>query len=142
MKTFMNNFKDAFKYIHTINCVVSIYSVWTLPYIEKFRKYGINIVYSPCHLPIHCNPQILMRVDKDQLLQLYSEYPALLDVYKKFIDTDLENGYDVEDIHSTPQHLSLNDIRDEMLSFNTLLDTYRDTNFFEVFPMYEKYKEQ
>ena len=141
MKTFMDNFKDAFRYIHTINCVVNIYSVWSLPYIERFRKFGINIVYSPCHLPIHCNPQILVREDKEKLADLYAEYPALVDVYKKFIDTDLENGYDVEDVFAEPEHYSLQSIRHKMISYNTLLDNYRDTNFFDVFPVYKKYEE-
>ena len=141
METFMKNFKEAHRYVKTINCVVNIYSVWSLPQIERFRKLGINIVYSPCHLPIHVNPQLLMREDKEALLKLYANYPALLDVYKKFIDTDLKKGYDLQDVSANPEHLSLKIIRERMISYNTLLDKYRDTNFFDTFPMYRKYKE-
>ena len=82
-----------------------------------------------------------MREDKEKLADLYAEYPALVDVYKKFIDTDLENGYDVEDVFAEPEHYSLQSIRHKMISYNTLLDNYRDTNFFDVFPVYKKYKE-
>lgn len=137
--TFLKNFKRAFKYIHAINCVVNIYSVWTLPFIEKFRKHGINIVYSPCYLPAHTNPQILMREDKDALLKLYNNDPALVDVFKNFIDTDLENGYTNVDINIGEEHFSLEDMRENMISYNLLLDSYRDTSFFDVFPMYKKY---
>jgi len=135
-KTFLENFKRAFKYIDAINCVVNIYSVWTLPYIERFRKYGINIVYSPCYLPRHCNPQILMREDKNKLLQLYSSYPHLLEIYKKFIDEDLPDGYTTKE----SIHFTLEEMRSEMVKYNKLLDSYRDTNFFEIFPQYRKYE--
>jgi len=138
---FLSNFKKAAKYVKTINCVVNIYSVWSLPQVEKFRELGINIVYSPCHLPIHCNPQILMREDKNKLFQLYKKYPSLLSVYEKLIDNDLKEGYHNNDFGVVPQYFSLEDIRKKMVSFNLLLDEYRETNFFDVFPMYTKYKE-
>lgn len=141
-KVFLTNFKKAFNYVHTINCVVNIYSVWTLPFIERFRKYGINIVYSPCYLPVHCNPQILMREDKDALLNLYSSYPHLVDVFKNFIDEDLVNGYTIQEkVNNVNKHLSLEDIRSHMVAYNKLLDSYRSSNFFEVFPQYRKYED-
>jgi organic radical activating enzyme len=139
---FKENFVRAFKYIDAINCVVNVYSVWTLPYIEKFRKKGLNIVYSPCYLPAHCNSQILLREDKDEIKKLYSGYPHLKNVYENFIDKDLDEGYTVEEIDKIPLHYSLSDLRKKMVSFNLLLDKYRDTNFFKTFPQYEKYKEQ
>jgi len=140
-KVFLTNFKKAFKYIHTINCVVNIYSVWTLPHIERFRKYGINIVYSPCYLPVHCNPQILMREDKNRLLNYYSSYPHLLEVFKNFIDEDLIHGYTIkEKVNNVNKHFSLDQIRNDMITYNKLLDSYRSTNFFEVFPQYRKYE--
>lgn len=141
IKVFLTNFKKAFKYVHTINCVVNIYSVWTLPFIEQFKKHGINIVYSPCYLPVHCNPQILMREDKNSLYEMYSSYPNLLQIFKNFIDEDLTNGYNIyERINNVNQHLSLENIRLEMIKYNKLLDSYRGTNFFEVFPQYRKYE--
>ena len=140
-KLFMNNFKKAFNYVHTINCVVNIYSVWTLPFIERFRKYGINIVYSPCFLPVHCNPQILLREDKEVLLNLYSDYPYLIEVFKKFIDQDMNEGYTIdEQIHEVKKHLTLEEIRNHMVDYNKLLDSYRSSNFFDVFPQYRKYE--
>lgn len=82
-----------------------------------------------------------MREDKQRLLDLYLDYPALIDIYKKFIDTDLENGYTQSDPNGVIKHNTLDTIRKEMISYNLLLDKYRNTNFFKVFPMYEKYKE-
>jgi len=133
--TFKDNFVRAFKYIDAINCVVNIYSVWTLPYIEKFRKHGINIVYSPCYRPPHCNPQILFQEDKNKLKILYEPYPELTRIYNNFINTDLEIGCYVDS-----EFLSIDWMRRKMLSYNLLLDSYRDTNFLEVFPMYTKYE--
>jgi organic radical activating enzyme len=139
LKTFKKNFTKAFEYIDTINCVVNIFSVWTLPDIEKFRKYGLNIVYSPCYLPIHTNPQLLMREDKNELVSLYKDYPHLLNIFKNFIDKDLDEGYDMNDYGAKREFYDLNRIRSEMVTFNTMLDKHRDTNFFDTFPMYEKY---
>lgn len=142
-ETFLKNFKKAFNYISAINCVVNIYSVWTLPHIERFRKYGINIIYSPCFLPVYCNPQILMREDKDNLYKLYSSYPNLMKIYKNFIDEDLLNGYTINDkINNVNEYLSLDDIRLQMIKYNKLLDSYRGTNFFEVFSQFRKYEKK
>jgi len=82
-----------------------------------------------------------MREDKNKLFQLYKKYPSLLSVYEKLIDNDLKEGYHNNDFGVVPQYFSLEDIRKKMVSFNLLLDEYRETNFFDVFPMYTKYKE-
>lgn len=124
LDTFMQNFKKSYKYINSINCVVNVYSVWTLPHIERFRKLGFNINYSPCYLPQHCNPQILMRQDKEALRKLYEPYPHLTEVFNSFIDKDIKE--------ENPGHF---------VKYNLLLDEYRDSNFFDTFPMYRKYKE-
>ena len=129
-KTFLTNFKKSFKFIDAINCVVNIYSVWTLPYIERFRKYGINIEYSPCFGPKHCNPQILLKEDKDVLFDLYKDYPELLKVFKNFIDNIDSSVYTYDKLEKT---------RTDMINYNLLLDSYRNTSFFDVFPMYKKY---
>lgn len=129
---FLNNFKRAFSYVDAINCVVNIYSVWTLPYIEKFRKHGIKIIYSPCYRPQFCNPQILSRAHKHSLKHMYSDNTELLKVYENFIDKDVVIDY--------TQFKNREEIIKEMISFNLLLDSYRSTNFFEVFPQYREYE--
>jgi len=130
-KTFLENFKRAHKYIQAINCVVNIYSVWTLPYIERFREQGFKIIYSPCYRPQHLNPQILFDEDKQKLYQLYSNSSDLLNLYKNFIDNPIDIDY--------TQYRNVNEIRSEMVYYNSLLDKYRDTNFFDIFPQYRKY---
>lgn len=142
LKKLQDNFNIAFKnnYVYAINCVVNIYSVWTLPYIERFRKLGINIGYSPCYLPPHCNPQILLKEDKLKLLELYAPYPELIKVYENFIDKTLDDGYTITEKGMKMEHLTLSDIRKNMISYNTLLDGYRGTSFFKTFPMYRKYE--
>jgi organic radical activating enzyme len=130
LKDFLNNFKAAFKHVKAINCVVNLYSVWTLPFIEKFKKHNIRIIYSPCYLPAHCNPQILMREDKEELRKLYAPYPELLSVFKNFIDKEPDLAYDK----------SINAVRKEMIYYNLLLDEHRGTDFFKTFPIYRKYE--
>jgi hypothetical protein len=107
----------------SINCVVNVYSVWTLPDMEKFRqKLGINIIYAPCYLPKHTNPQTLFKEDKETLKKLYAGNKNLEQVYTNFI---------AKDEPPVPRTL---------VDYNITLDKYRNTNFFEVFPQYRKYR--
>jgi hypothetical protein len=131
-KTFLENFKRAHKYIQAINCVVNIYSVWTLPFIERFRKQGFQIIYSPCYRPQQCNPQILNTEDKNTLRELYSDYPYLIQLYENFIDKEIDIDY--------TQFKDKTEIIQEMITYNKMLDSYRSTNFFDVFPQYRKYE--
>lgn len=139
---FLKNFKKTIKYVHTINCVVNIYSIWTLTKIEKFKKFGINIVYSPCYLPLHTNPQLLMEEDKRDLYEMYKDYPDLVNLFDNFINKDFNfNPSDKElDILEKQEHLSIEEMRYRMVDYNLLLDSYRGTDFFTTFPVYEKYQ--
>ena len=123
MKTFLTNFMKAIKYIHRINCVVNIYSVWSLPYIEKLsKKFDKKVIYAPCFLPEFLNPQRLLSEDKEKLYDIYKDYPNLIKVFDDYISKDLP-----------PMK--------EMISYNLMLDKYRDTSFFSVFPQYRKYND-
>tara|TARA_B100000963_G_scaffold212504_1_gene185169 strand:- start:2036 stop:3112 length:1077 start_codon:yes stop_codon:yes gene_type:complete len=123
MKTFLTNFMKSLKYISRINCVVNIYSVWSLPYIEKLSaKFNKDIIYAPCFLPDFLNPQRLLKEDKEELLKIYSNYPRLLKVYEDYIAKDLPP-------------------LKEMVDYNLLLDKHRGTDFFSVFPQYRKYND-
>lgn len=121
---FMKNLIKARKYINRINCVVNIYSVWTLPYIEKMcEKLSIKPVYSPCFLPEFLNPQRLMREDKEELARIYEPYPRLLQLYKDYIDIDKPL------------------MAREMVDYNLMLDSHRGSDFFATFPRYRKYND-
>ena len=123
MKTFLTNFMKSLKYISRINCVVNIYSVWTLPYIEKLgAKFNKEIVYAPCFLPEFLNPQRLLPEDKEELLKIYKNYPSLKKVFDDYISKDLPP-------------------LKEMIDYNLMLDKHRGTNFFSVFPQYRKYND-
>ena len=125
-KDFLQNLKIVMGHPNItvqINCVVNIYSVWTLPDMEKFReKLGLDILYAPCYLPAHTNPQRLFKEDKEELIKLYAGNKYLEDVYRNFISKDEP---------SVPRTL---------VEFNTTLDKYRNTKFFDVFPQYRKYR--
>jgi uncharacterized Fe-S cluster-containing radical SAM superfamily protein len=122
-KVFLDNVAQVIKHVRLdINCVVNAYSVWTLPDIEKFReKLQIRVHYSPCYLPEFLNPQRLLREDKESLRKLYAGNRHLEKLFNDFIDTDLPT------------------LGKDFISYNKLLDVYRGTNFFDVFPQYEKY---
>lgn len=145
-KIFLENFKKAKKYINTINCVVNVYSVWSLKFIEKFRELGMNIVYSPCYLPLHTNPQLLLGEDKQRLKDIYQGYPVLLELLENFIDKDMDFGYTLSNkensIQSKTHSLDIQEMRHRMIEYNLLLDSYRNTNFFDVFPIYKKYQQE
>ena len=123
-KTFLKNLREVLPRVRVdINCVVNIYSVWTLLDIEKFREnLGINVHYSPCYLPEILNPQRLLREDKDKLKDLYKGKPSLEKLFVDLIDTDLPV------------------LGRSMVKYNKTLDRYRGTRFFDVFPQYEKYE--
>ena len=119
---FFRNLLKARRFVNRINCVVNIYSVWTLPYIEQMcSKLNIKPVYAPCFLPEFLNPQGLMRSDKDELLKIYQPYPRLMQVFNDYINKDVKT------------------LGKEMVSYNLLLDKYRGTDFFSTFPQYRKY---
>ena len=121
---FFKNLLKAHKFVNRINCVVNVYSVWTLPYIEHLcTRLNVKPVYAPCFLPSFLNPQHLLRSDKEELKKIYSPYPRLLQVYNDYIDKDI-----------APQGK-------EMIEYNLMLDGYRGTDFFATFPQYEKYND-
>ena len=125
-KDFLQNLKTVMGHSNItvqINCVVNIYSVWTLPDMERFReKLGLDILYAPCYLPAHTNPQRLFKEDKETLKKLYAGNKNLEQVYTNFI---------AKDEPPVPRTL---------VDYNITLDKYRNTNFFEVFPQYRKYR--
>jgi hypothetical protein len=53
-------------------------------------------------------------------------------LHKNFIDKPIEIDYN--------QYTDFEEIIREMISYNKLLDQYRDTSFFDVFPQYRKYE--
>ena len=121
-ETFFKNLVKAHRHINRINCVVNIYSVWTLPYIEHIcNKLNIKPVYAPCFLPDFLNPQHLYREDKDKLEKIYEPYPRLQQVFNDYIDRDKVT------------------LGKEMVEYNLMLDEHRGTDFFATFPQYRKY---
>ena len=124
-KDFLHNLKTVMGHSNItvqINCVVNIYSVWTLPDMERFReKLGLNILYAPCYLPIHTNAQRLFKKDKEALKRIYAGNNYLEDVYRNFI------------------HKYEDPMPKAMVHYNLELDKHRGTDFFKTFPQYKKY---
>jgi len=123
-ETFIKNLIKARKYVNSINCVVNMYSVWTLPQVDYIaKKMGIRIVYAPCFLPDFLNPQRLLREDKNYLKELYKDNPELINVYDSYIDKDLPILWR------------------KLRWYNKTLDKYRGTDFLKTFPQFQKYEE-
>ncbi len=123
-KVFFTNLVKCLPHVAGINCVVSKYSVWTLPYLQKIAdKLNLKVTYSPLFGPEFLNAQRLIAEDKDQLRKLYEPYPALIHLFDSYLNVDLPT------------------MGKEFVKFNSLLDKHRNTNLFDVFPQYEKYKE-
>ena len=123
-KVFFTNLVKCLPHVAGINCVVSKYSVWTLPYLQKIAdKLNLKVTYSPLFFPEFLNAQRLIAEDKDQLRKLYEPYPALMHLFDSYLNVDLPT------------------MGKEFVKFNSLLDKHRNTNLFDVFPQYEKYKE-
>ena len=123
-EVFKSNLIKALKHVNVrINCVVNVYSVWTLPSLHKLaKKFNIKVSYSPLYYPEFLNPQRLSSEHKYYLKNLYKNIPELENVYSKHIKTDLPQMYS------------------ELIEYNVLLDKYRNTDFFKNFPMFEDYK--
>ncbi len=121
-RTFFKNLLRAHKYVNRINCVVNIYSIWSLPYVDVMcDKLNLKPIYAPCFLPEWLNPQHLDREDKDELEKLYEPYPRLVEVFNNYIDRDKVGQGKM------------------MCDYNLMLDEYRGTDFFHTFPQYRKY---
>ena len=104
-----------------IHCIVNIYSVWSLPTLLKIaKKLNVTVVFDPLYYPEFLNPQRLDRRHKKSLQSLYTD-PILKSLYEKYINVDLPS------------------MSKEAKDYNLMLDKYRDTNFYETFPMYKEY---
>jgi len=62
----------------------------------------------------------------------------LVDLYEKFIDKNLEESYNLEVGDKVLQSIK-GESTETMVNYNLLLDSHRNTSFFDVFPMYKKY---
>ena len=83
-----------------------------------------------------------MEEDKRDLYEMYKDYPDLVNLFDNFINKDFNfNPSDKElDILEKQEHLSIEEMRYRMVDYNLLLDSYRGTDFFTTFPVYEKYQ--
>ena len=103
---FMNNLIKARPFVNRINCVVNIYSVWTLPYIEKIcGKFGIKPVYTFC-----------------QILNLKDFLEDKMNL-GKFMN-HIQDSYKFKDyINTDKPHIK------SMIKYNLMLDKYHGTDF-------------
>ena len=133
-KKSLQNFKDSISWIHNVNCVASIYSVYTIPRLIHFcdtvKKYlEINPIAGKDYMSL----QSLPIKEKDKIKQHYEKFftdsntqhlqdvawQSIIDpMYKEQLDPHLNSGFK---------------------QYNILLDKYRKTNFVDTYPEYEEW---
>lgn len=130
-KSLIENMIKVKPFISAINCVVNMYSVWSLPQVQKIsKKLNIKVIYAPCYLPNFVNPQILPDSLKFELKQLYKSDKQLNDIYNKFINS-------TNSVRFFKEIRTIAELREYFIEYNIKLDQYRNTNLFKAFPMYK-----
>ena len=133
-KKSLQNFKDSIDWIFNVNCVASIYSVYTIPKLIHFCDYvKKHLEINPLAGKDFASLQSLPIKEKDKIKQHYEKFfkekdtKHLQDVawqtvidpmYKKQLDSHLNSGFK---------------------QYNILIDKYRKTNFVGVYPEYEEW---
>ncbi len=133
-KKSLQNFKDSIDWIFNVNCVASIYSVYTIPKLIHFCDYvKKHLEINPIAGKDFASLQSLPIKEKDKIKQHYENFfkdkdtKYLQDVawqtviepmYKKQLGSHLNSGFK---------------------QYNILLDKYRKTNFVDTYPEYEEW---
>ena len=133
-KKSLQNFKDSIDWIFNVNCVASIYSVYTIPKLIHFCDFvKKHLEINPIAGKDFVSLQSLPIIEKDKIKQHYEEFfkdkdtkhlrdvawQSVIDpMYKKQLDPHLNSGFK---------------------QYNILLDKYRKTNFLGVYPEYEEW---
>ena len=132
-KKSLQNFKEAIQWIYNVNCVVSIYSVYTIPQLIYFcHKVKKELEMNPIAGKDFLNLQSLPLEEKNRITKYYEDFfvdkpsklkdiawqSVITPMYKEQLGTHLNSGFK---------------------QYNILLDQYRKTNFLKAYPEYEKW---
>ena len=129
-KTLFYNLIKVKPLVSAINCVVNMYSVWTLPVLEKLAtKLQIPIIYSPCYYPNYLNPQILPQTMKEELRTTYTSQD-LTNLFNSFI-------VGTDKITFTKDIKTIEGLQSYFIEYNLLLDKYRNSDLYSTFPIYK-----
>jgi len=133
--TFENNFKIFRKHINSISCVVSIYTIASMPNLIIWCKknkvdYFGNILILP-------DFQTVTTLPKESKLMI-------IDMYKKFIHKykPILNDYDIEQMTSWLKFMTSEDTSHLLSKFKkeqVRLDLLRNESFEDVYPEYAKW---
>ena len=130
-KKSLQNFQEVFSIIYNINCVVSIYSIYTIPKLISFcDKVDKDLEINPvAGLGNSLTVQSLPKIEKDKITKYYEKYfsnksselknlawnRVIIPMYKENNKEYLNTGFK---------------------QFNQVLDKYRGTNFVDWYPEY------
>jgi len=131
--TFLSNFKEAFAYIHNINSVISIYSVYTLPELlvvmEKLQK---SVTLNPVNnLDNYLSIQALPKTEKEKIIRYYDTFECSKAI-KTRLQKEILTPMIMEDYSST---------NPSFFQRTEILDKVRGESFVEVYPQYEEWKD-
>ena len=144
-KNFIVNLNRARPYIKGLVCVVSIYSIYSIPQLQYFAaKNNFTVSYQPCLYPKFLSVQSLPKKEKLQILKFYGSVKqnTSLEDY-----TVLENNilkYMMRENLVTYQDIGMREMNcnQEFKNFNTILDKTREENFIEIFPQFKNSYEE
>jgi molybdenum cofactor biosynthesis enzyme MoaA len=133
-KTLLKNVQDALPWIYNINCVLSIYSVYTIPELINFchvaeKELEINPVMGRHNIQSVFN---LPDVEKQKIVNHYHKY---------FEDKPQHLFEQAEKAVLIPLLSNKGDLKTNQAfkQYNTMLDYYRKTNFLETYPEYREW---
>ena len=129
-KKSLQNFKEAIYWIYNVNCVLSIYSVYTIPnlidFCDKTKKHlEINPIAGKKFMTIQSLPN-----EEKHKIKLY---------YEKYFSNKSSELKDIAwDKVITPMYKENNKeyLNTGFKQFNQVLDKYRGTNFVDWYPEY------
>ena len=139
--TFINNLNYTKKVkkslIQAINCVVNIYSVYSIPLLAEFcAKNKLNLEFQPCLEPKFLSIQSLPYKEKEKILKYYQSIKKSGKLFfNKEISSEVLEYMMKDQINSYTIGEAFYDCNREFKKFNTLLDRTRKESFSEVFPM-------
>lgn len=134
---FIKNLNQVRKFVSDLVCVVSIYSVYSIPQLQQFaHKNTFSISYQPCLYPKFLSIQSLPQKEKLQIKKFYENVKQAGHLYNyKDIKTHVLDYMMKEQLDSYRINNVSYICNREFKKFNTLLDKTRKEDFKEIFPM-------
>ena len=143
-KNFVSNLYKARSYVKSLICVVSIYSVYSIPQLQYFaEKNNFKVSYQPCLYPQFLSAQSLLIKEKLQIVKFYDSVKIAGHLNNYTLIRENVLNYMLRQNLSTYQDIGLDEMNcnKEFKNFNTILDKTREESFTDIFPQFKDWYE-